>query len=78
MTTHLASISVKQLRRAIRIKERIDSLETKLGHILGSSNSSPVGDAIKPKRKMSASARRKIAAAQKARWAKYKAAKAGK
>ena len=78
MTTQITSISVKQLRRAIRIKERIASLETKLGRILGSSNSLPLGDAIKPKRKMSASARRKIAAAQKARWAKFKAAKAGK
>ena len=78
MTTQIASISVKQLRRAIRIKERIESLEAKLASVLGSSNSSPVGEAIKPKRKMSASARRKIAAAQKARWAKFKAAKAGK
>jgi hypothetical protein len=75
MTTQIASISVKQLRRAIRIKERIESLETKLGRILGSSNSSPVGGVSKPKRRMSASARRKIAAAQKARWAKFKAGK---
>jgi len=30
---------------------------------------------VKPKRKVSASARRKMAAAQKARWAKIRAAK---
>jgi hypothetical protein len=78
MTMPIASMSVKQLRRAVRIKQRIETLETKLANILGSSNQSPADGGPNPKRKMSASARRKIAAAKKARWAKFKAAKAGK
>lgn len=56
-----------QLRRAAAIKDQIDALETELGKILGG----PAG-AGSGARVMSASARARIAAAQKARWAKVK------
>jgi len=61
------SLSAQQLRRAASIKEQIDTLENELGNILGGTSGTGSG-----KRTMSASARARIAAAQKARWAKVK------
>ena len=68
------NISLSALKQAVEIKERISALEGRLNKILGG------GDLPKPfsepakqgPRKMSASARAKIAAAQRARWAKLK------
>lgn len=64
-----------QLRKAASIKEKIASLEKQLAAIVGTG--APVASA-KPARKkggMSAAGRARIAAAQKLRWAKVKAAK---
>jgi hypothetical protein len=61
MTNSLTNVSIAQLQRAIAIKERIETLERELASVLG---------AAPKKRTMSASARAKIAAAQRARWAK--------
>jgi len=61
------SLSAEQLRRAAAIKDQIDTLENELGKILGGGAGSAGG-----RRVMSASARARIAAAQKARWAKVK------
>lgn len=64
-----------QLRKAASIKEKIASLEKQLAAIVGTS--APAASA-KPARKkggMSAAGRARIAAAQKLRWAKVKAAK---
>jgi hypothetical protein len=57
-----------QLRRAASIKEKLDSLNRELRSLLDLSllNRAPSGK----KRTMSAAARRKIAVAQRARWAK--------
>jgi hypothetical protein len=66
------SISASQLRRAADIQDQIESLQSELSQLLGD------GAATEPKpkrRKMSAAARAKIAAAQRARWAKVRAAK---
>jgi hypothetical protein len=63
----MSSLTAEQLRRAAAIKEQIDSLENELGKILGGAAVSGNG-----KRVMSASARARIGAAQKARWAKVK------
>ena len=63
----ISSVSAEQLRRAAAIKEQIDTLESELGKILGGAVEAGSG-----KRIMSASARARIAAAQKARWAKVK------
>jgi len=72
--------SIDQLKRAITISEQIQKLEAELASILGSSapvSSSPKvsAAAAKPgrrKRGLSAEGRARIAAAQKARWAKAK------
>lgn len=62
-----SSLSAEQLRRAAAIKDQIDTLENELGRILGGAAGSENG-----RRVMSAGARARIAAAQKARWARAK------
>jgi 2C-methyl-D-erythritol 2,4-cyclodiphosphate synthase len=69
----IVNLSVKQLRRAVNIKDKIQSLENRLNQILGSpAKAVTVAVPKRKKRKMSAAGRAKIAAAQKARWAKAK------
>jgi hypothetical protein len=66
-------LTVNQLKRAAAIKEQLESLNKELRNILGvPTNSGPVP---KTNRTMSASAKRKIAAAQRARWANLPRAK---
>jgi uncharacterized protein YoxC len=62
------------LRRAADIKDKVQSLESELSRILDASHAVSTA-AAKPKRKMSAAARAKIAAGQRARWAKVKGSK---
>jgi hypothetical protein len=74
--------SIDQLKRAIAVSEQIQKLESELASILGSSAkvSAPAKvasvAAAKPAKKtrkgLSAAGRARIAAAQKARWAKVK------
>jgi hypothetical protein len=71
----ISSLSAQQFRRAAAIKEQIDALEGELAKILGGGGSV---QATNGKRTMSASARARIAAAQKARWAKVKGKKTAK
>jgi hypothetical protein len=75
MSSLLASLSSKQLRRAADLKDKIQSLENELGRILGASIKPVTAVAPKKKRKMSAAGRAKIAAAARARWAKVKGRK---
>ena len=70
----LSDLSVSQLKRAVSIKERIEKLTRELSSILGKSGDS--NKAANSSRTMSLAARRKIAAAQKARWAKLRRSKA--
>ena len=68
--TNVTSLTSEQLIEAAKLKEQIAKLETRLTAILGSSSASdhaPTG-----RRTMSKAARAKIAAAQRARWAKAK------
>lgn len=74
MKSSLIALSAQQLRRAADLKDKIQALENELNHILQLSDSSANSTAPKHKRKMSAAGRAKIAAAQRARWAKAKAA----
>jgi len=67
--THL---SASQLRRAARIKHKIESLQKQLTRLLGGTGGAA---APRKRRKMSAAGRRKIAAATRARWAKVKGRK---
>ena len=68
--TNLLSLTSAQLKHAAAIKDKISALEKELTAILGSS--STPAPTPKMKSKMSAAGRAKIAAAQKARWAKVK------
>lgn len=75
--------SLSQLQSALRIQEQIDTLEAELKSLLsgaGPSQGAGHGNGKTPaaeskrggRRKMSAASRARIAAAQKARWAKSK------
>src|SRR3970040_3200836 len=70
---NLSDLTINQLKRAAAIKERIETLNKELRTILGTPAISRA--APKKKRTMSASVRRKIAAAQKTRWANLRRAK---
>jgi hypothetical protein len=82
MTT---DITAEALLRAAAILEQIDQLETRFIAILSGTEASPGRrpSVAKPevpikrrrKRKMSAAARAKIAAAQRARWARFRTRK---
>lgn len=62
------SYSADQLRKALRIREQIEELQAQMAGVLGrDAGASP--QPIRARRRMSLAARRKIAAAQKARWA---------
>jgi ABC-type Fe3+-citrate transport system substrate-binding protein len=71
----MTDLSARQLRRAADIKDKIESLQTELNRLLGSTNGTA---AARKRRKMSALARARIAAAQKARWAKRRGVKSSK
>ena len=71
----ISSLSAEQLRRAAAIKDQIDTLESELGKILGGSTGAAKAFG---KRTMSASARARIGAAQRARWAKVRGNRAAK
>jgi len=71
---NLLDLTVNQLKRAAAIKERIEALNKDLRSILGAPANS--GAAPKKKRTMSASVKKSIAAAQRARWAQVKGIRA--
>ena len=66
-------LTVAQFKRAAAIKERVERLNRELNAILGVRSKS--GAAAKKIRTMSAAVKRKIAAAQRARWASLRRAK---
>src|SRR5881409_2223822 len=69
---NLFDLTITQLKRAATIKEQIEALNKELRGILGArANTRP---ARKKNRTMSAAAKKKIAAAQKARWANLRRA----
>ena len=70
---NIHDLTANQLKRAAAIKERLTSLNLELSSILGAPNRSRL--AMNNTRTMSASAKRKIAASQKGRWAKLRRAK---
>ena len=77
----LANVSLQQLKQAVAIREKIESLEKELSRIIGGQPSTAKAGAPTPKRKrrkMSAAARAKISAAAKARWANFRAKKGKK
>jgi DNA polymerase/3'-5' exonuclease PolX len=76
MTTNpLLRLTLAELKKATRIKERIEQLERDLTGLLGIPESMTVGGTVRRHKKMSAAARAKISTAAKARWAKIRAGK---
>jgi hypothetical protein len=71
MNNSLSNVGAVELRRAAKLKEKITKLTKELDAILGGSSPTPA----RKKHTMSAAGRAAIRAAQKARWAKIKAAK---
>jgi hypothetical protein len=71
---NIYELTVNQLKRAVSIKEQLENLGRELGNIFDSSADSTAAGRNK-RRGMSAAQRRKIAATQKARWAKLRRAK---
>jgi len=69
---NLLDLTVNQLIRAAAVKEKIEALNSELRSILDGSRNSGTASSKKPT--MSASVRKKIAATQKARWAKLRRA----
>ncbi|HEV8719376.1 MAG TPA: hypothetical protein VGW77_01900 [Candidatus Binatia bacterium] len=70
---NLFDLTISQLKRATAIKEQIEGLNKELRSTLGASAKS--GAAAKKTQTMSASVKKKIAAAQKARWVNLRRAK---
>src|SRR5580700_7806786 len=66
--------STAQLKRALTLKEKIDELNQELTEILGSHQDSNGEPSVRKRGGMSAAGRARIAKAQRARWAKVKAA----
>jgi len=66
---NITNLSAQQLRQAADLQEKIAKLKTELGHLLGAGDSGAA--APRKRRKMSAAGRARIAAAQRARWAKH-------
>lgn len=66
------NMTINQLKRAVAIKEQIEGLSKELRTIFAAPSES--GDAPKKNRTMSASAKKKISATQKARWASVRRA----
>jgi hypothetical protein len=69
------SLTIAQLKRAIAVKERLLALETELASILGSESRGTVAAPSGARGGISAAGRARIAAAQRARWARVKAGK---
>jgi hypothetical protein len=70
---NILDLTVNQFKRAAAIKEHIENLNRELRTILGVSTTSAA--APTKNRTMSASVKRKIAAAQRARWVNLRRAK---
>ena len=67
--------SINALERALSIRRQIDTLENRLDALLGRTTSSHITTSKSRGRHMSASSRAKIAAAARARWARFRAGK---
>jgi hypothetical protein len=72
MSNLLANLSVRQLVKAIKLREKIDALVNELNKVAGADFSAPFGTGRKKRKGMSAAGRARVAAAQKIRWAKLK------
>jgi len=74
----ILNFSGAKLKRMATLKAHIERLQSQLEALAGNSSAAPAGKPGRKRRKMSASARRKISLAAKARWAKWAKVKAAK
>jgi hypothetical protein len=74
--TNLQDLTASQLNRIIAIKEKIESLQSEIASIADDGGEAPDPVEKVKRRRMSAAARKRIAAGAKARWAKVKGAAA--
>jgi len=73
MTTNsILNLSVQKLKQAVAIKERIAGLERDLGLVLRGGTTAPAGRRPRKRKTMGPAARARIAAAQRARWARLR------
>ena len=70
------NLTPRQLRRAADVKERIDALQEELSQLLGAPAPAEAAPAKPKRKKISAAGIARIRAAQRARWAVIKKAKA--
>ena|ERR1051326_1083095 len=73
--TILAQLSLKQLKRAVAVREKIEGLEKELDRITGVRLSPAKRRGGRRRGKLSAAARARMSVAMKARWAKRKGLK---
>ncbi len=71
-TNSVSDLSVQQLKQALAIKEKIEVLANELNNIWKAPNAASAAPAPGRRRTMSAAARARIAAAQRARWARVR------
>ena len=71
MLPRIMNLSLRSLEEAVAIRRQIEQLESRLAALFGSAPPSP-SDTSTARRTMSAAARARIAAAQRARWVKQK------
>ena len=73
------ALSSAQFRRAAEIKDQIGDIEIELNRLLGEPvaiiSLAPVEPVVKNRKKVSAAGRKRMATAQRARWAKINASK---
>lgn len=72
MSSNLSNLSIRDLKRAVVLRERIEELQHELAGILGES---PATNGRGGRRTLSAAARGRIAAAQRRRWRKHRKGK---
>ena len=86
MMNSLADLPISKLKRAVGLRERIESLKTELDELLGARSYLPArGDrnsraqdqhaAPRERRGLTSAGRARIAAAQRLRWSKYNASR---
>src|SRR5208283_2056050 len=72
--TKLTDLTTTQLRQIIALKEQMETLQSELDSIAGGEVPTPEDEEFPKKRRRSAAVRARMAAAQRARWAKIKGA----
>ena len=71
----LLNLPTSRLKRAVAIKQRIETLEKQLQRLLEVAAPTPVALVMPTRRRMSAAGKARIAKAARERWAKWRASR---